>query len=117
MKAILLSFVLLSMSLVSTIVTAAESDGMNGMDMKQTEPQKPKTKVHKATGSVTAVDVAGGTVTIAHGPVKTLNWPAMTMAFAVKKKSMLKQIQQGSKVEFSFVQSGKNYLITKLTKK
>jgi Cu(I)/Ag(I) efflux system protein CusF len=123
MKAIVLSFAVLSMSLVTTVVSPAESDGTKGMDMKGMDMQgaesgkNAKTKVRKGAGSVTDVDLAGGTVTIVHGPVKTLNWPAMTMGFGVKKKSMLNTIQPGAKVEFSFVQSGKDYVITKIRKK
>ena len=87
--------------------------GMNDMDMKDMD-KKAKDKVHKGAGSVTQVDPAGGKVTIAHGPVKTLNWPAMTMTFDVKNKALLDDIQPGEKVEFTFVQSGKDYVITKI---
>ena len=34
-----------------------------------------------ASGKVEAVDATAGTVTIAHGPVDALKWPAMTMTF------------------------------------
>ena len=118
MKAIILSSAVLILSLLTTVVLAAESAGVNSMDMTNPESAKnAKTKVHKGTGSVTEVDAAGGTVTIAHGPIKTMNWPAMTMVFGVKKKSMLDAVQPGAKVEFSFVQSGNNYVITELRKK
>ncbi len=38
---------------------------------------------HRAEGTVKAIDAKAGTVSIAHGPVATLNWPAMTMDFKV----------------------------------
>jgi len=58
------------------------------------------------------VDPAGGKVTIAHGPVQTLKWPAMTMAFGVKDKALLGKLSSGKKVEFEFVKQGSDYVIT-----
>jgi Cu(I)/Ag(I) efflux system protein CusF len=67
---------------------------------------------HQATGVVTSVDRAKGTVMLAHDPVKSLKWPAMTMGFTVKDKALLDKLQPGKKVEFEFVQQGKDYVIT-----
>jgi len=58
------------------------------------------------------VDAAKGTVTLAHDPIKSLKWPAMTMSFLVKDKSTLAKLSAGGKVEFEFVQQGKDYIIT-----
>jgi Cu(I)/Ag(I) efflux system periplasmic protein CusF len=100
---------------VSPFATA-QSDGMKGMDMKgmdmKMEKKSSSGKVHKGTGKVTRVDPAANSVTIAHEPVSTMNWPAMTMTFKVKDKKMLEKTKSGEKVEFSFVQSGKDYTIT-----
>ena len=70
--------------------------------------------VHKATGVVTNVDRAGGKVTLKHDPVKSLNWPAMSMAFDVKDKAMLDKLAKDKKVEFEFVQQGRQYVITSI---
>jgi Cu(I)/Ag(I) efflux system protein CusF len=51
-------------------------------------------------------------VTIAHGPVQSLNWPAMTMNFLVKDKALLDRLSSGKKVDFEFVQQGRDYVIT-----
>ena len=48
-----------------------------------TPAQAQTAAAHPATGVVKSVDRAKGTVTLAHGPVKSLNWPAMTMPFTV----------------------------------
>ncbi len=118
MKGIVASLCALSLSLVVNAVYPAESEGMKGMDMKGAESgKKAKDKIHKGAGSVTQVDPASGKVTIAHGPVKTMNWAPMTMTFDVKNKALLETLQPGAKVEFSFVQSGKDYVITKIKKK
>jgi Cu(I)/Ag(I) efflux system protein CusF len=36
----------------------------------------------------------------------------MTMGFTVKDKALLDKLQPGKKVEFEFVQQGKDYVIT-----
>lgn len=86
--------------------------GMNGMDMKS--EKKAKSQTHKGSGTVSKVDSGKGTVTIAHGPVESMKWPAMTMTFKVKDKKMLDKVKEGDKVDFSFVQSGKDYTITQV---
>jgi Cu(I)/Ag(I) efflux system periplasmic protein CusF len=71
-----------------------------------------ESKVHKAEGTITKVDRARATVTIKHGPVASINWPTMTMAFGVKDKALLDKAKPGTVVSFAFVQSGRDYLIT-----
>ena len=94
----------------------AQSDSMKGMDMKgmdmKMEKKAESSKVHKGTGKVTKVDPAGGSVTIAHEPVSTMNWPAMTMTFKAKDKKLLEKVKQGEKVDFEFIQQGKDYIVT-----
>ena len=36
---------------------------------------------HKAEGTVDGIDLKAGTLSLNHGPVATLKWPAMTMEF------------------------------------
>ena len=60
----------------------------------------------------TKVDPATNSVTIAHEPVSTMNWPAMTMTFKVKDKALLQKVKEGEKVDFEFVQQGKDYVVT-----
>lgn len=69
-------------------------------------------ETHKGKGTVKAVDAAKGTVNLVHDPIKSMNWPAMTMMFKVKDKAMLDKVKPGDKVDFSFEQSGKDYVIT-----
>ena len=55
-----------------------------------------------ATGTVESIDIANGKITIAHGPVPALKWPAMTMAF-VATPEQIQSVQAGQQVEFEFV--------------
>jgi len=61
---------------------------------------------------VKKLDPAGSKVTIAHGPIPTMKWPAMNMTFTVKDKALLDKLSEGKKVEFQFVQQGSDYVIT-----
>jgi Cu(I)/Ag(I) efflux system protein CusF len=92
----------------------AQSSGMKGMEMKDMPMMKSDVKageVHQGTGTVRSVDAAKGTVNLAHEPIPSLKWPSMNMTFKVKEKSMVEKLKPGQKVEFSFVQSGKDYVI------
>jgi Cu(I)/Ag(I) efflux system protein CusF len=69
---------------------------------------------HKGTAVVKKVDPAGGRVTLAHGPIRSIDWPAMTMAFKVKDKALLDKLAVDKKIEFEFVQQGSDYVITSI---
>jgi Cu(I)/Ag(I) efflux system protein CusF len=71
-------------------------------------------QVHKGTGVVTSIDRAGGKLTLRHDPIQSLNWPSMTMAFAVKDKAMLDKVAKDKKVEFEFAQHGQQFVITSI---
>ena len=62
-------------------------------------------KVASATGTVEAVDAAVGKITIAHGPVEALGWPAMTMGFKATPEQIA-SVQAGQKVRFEFQAQG-----------
>jgi Cu(I)/Ag(I) efflux system membrane fusion protein len=70
---------------------------------------------HHAAGSVEAVDPAGGTVTLAHGPVASLKWPAMTMDFRVRDPALSRSLKPGQKIDFEFVDAGGGeYLVVRV---
>ena len=54
----------------------------------------------EGTGVVKKIDDKTGSVTIAHDPIKALNWPAMTMPFKVADKVLLAKVKVGAKVRF-----------------
>lgn len=63
------------------------------------------------TGVVKKIDARAGTVTIDHGPIKALNWGAMTMPFKVADPNLLKGVKVGAKVSFQL----KDQMIVALT--
>jgi len=122
-KAALASVVLASILPVSGVLAQQKMDDMKGMDMKDMPmkdmPMKnmsmgdqSKAKTHQATGVVKNLDATKGTVTFAHDPVKSLNWPAMSMTFGVKDKAMLDKLAVGKKFNFEFMQQGSGYVVT-----
>lgn len=108
----------LILALSASSLAIAQSGGMKEMDMKGMEMGNmaqgtaPKTMSHQATGVVKALDPAKGTVTLAHGPVKSLQWPAMTMRFVVKDKTVFDQLALDKKVSIEFVKQGADYIVT-----
>lgn len=100
----------------ATPLAVAQMKGMDHTDMKgmKSEKKAGAGEVHKATGVVTEVDRAGGKLTIKHDAIKSLNWPGMTMAFAVKDKAMLEKVAKDKKVQFEFVQQGQQFVITSI---
>lgn len=58
-----------------------------------------------ATGTVEAIDLAAGKITIAHGPVESLEWPAMTMRFKATP-AQVAAVQVGQEVRFEFASTG-----------
>lgn len=102
---------------IAALLAAAPALAQQKMnDMKSMDAAKPASAgaqtSHLATGVVKKVDAQAGVVTFAHGPVKTMNWPAMTMGFQVKDKMLLDKLTVGKKVDFEFVQGSKGYVLT-----
>lgn len=72
-------------------------------------------KSYAVTGEVVAVDKTAGKVKLKHEPVPELDWPAMTMFFAVTNKSQLDVLKAGDQVKFEFVRKeGGASLITQI---
>lgn len=67
----------------------------------------------KGAGTVTAIDAAKGSVTLDHGAIADLGWPAMKMSFAAKP-DQLAGLQVGNKVDFEFDWDGKSGLMTSI---
>ena len=86
----------------------AQSGGMKNMNAGATA----KITTHQATGVVKAIDPARGTVMLAHGPVKSLNWSAMTMPFAVKDKTLFDKLAVGKNVTIDFSKQDADYVVT-----
>ncbi len=104
-----------------------KSNDMKSMDMKGMTMQQchdmmhaddkkkgasAKSATHQATAVVKAVEPENGKITLAHEPVKSLKWPAMTMGFMVKDKALFDKLVVNEKVNVSFTKQGSDYVVT-----
>ena len=65
-------------------------------------------------GEVRKVDKDAKKITIKHGPLRSLDMPAMTMVFQVRDPAMLEQVKAGDKVRFQAEKVGGAFTITRL---
>jgi len=72
-------------------------------------------KMAKSTGTVTAIDKAAGKITLNHGPIPEVGWPAMTMTFAAKSE-VLDSVAVGDKVAFDVTIAGNAGEVTAISK-
>ena len=69
-------------------------------------------QTHQATGVVKRIDAAKGAVLMKHDPVKSLNWPSMTMGFGVRDPKLLAGLKPEQPVKFEFVVENGRSVIT-----
>jgi len=67
-----------------------------------------------AEGEVRRVDKSANKVTLRHGPIKSLDMPAMTMVFLAADPKLLDGVKPGDKVRFAARQDGGSYIVTDL---
>ena len=67
-----------------------------------------------ADGEVRKVDKDAKKITIKHGPLQSLDMPAMTMVFQVRDPAMLEKVKAGDKVKFQAEKIGGAFTITQL---
>lgn len=88
-------------------------DAASGSSQRQAAGQQTaQERQHRGVGIVKRVAREFGTVLIAHDPVPSLDWPEMTMTFAIRDDRLLDAVEKGDHVEFEFIQSGDGYAIT-----
>jgi Cu(I)/Ag(I) efflux system membrane fusion protein len=57
-------------------------------------------RIHRGTGIVRGIDTASRRIELEHDPIATLQWPAMTMGFALLDATQAAHLQPGDAVEF-----------------
>lgn len=58
------------------------------------------TQTVQGEGTIKAIDPEQQQITLAHGPVEALGWPAMTMPFKVSERSLLEGVEVGEEIRF-----------------
>ena len=71
---------------------------------------------HRGQGTVASIDARAGTLSLNHGAIESLKWPAMTMEFKAANPSLLANLKPGAAVSFEFVQRQPGeWVITSIT--
>lgn len=87
---------------------------MDGGDMPMMESEGVMQSA-SAEGTVTAIDAEAGTITIEHGPVPAIDWPAMTMAFDADEQ-LRNKVTVGEGIAFEFRTGVEGSVITSIAK-
>lgn len=112
-----------SISLLGAATIALAACGSNEPAAQQQPAQEqagsgaaaqPSGEAHSANGDITKI--SGDGVTVSHGPVESIGWPAMTMTFQATSPDMLQGLNVGDPVDFQFRQAGEQYLLTSIKK-
>ena len=82
-----------------------------------TNPE-PVPVVHEAVGTLDEVDARAGTLLITHEPVKSLNWPTMTMEFVPANSAVAQAVRPGEAIRFEFVERKPGeWVVTKMERR
>lgn len=103
-------FVTAAVLSVAVSAGAQETKDMKGLEMSKSGEALEQAQ---GVGVVKAIDAAAGSVTIQHEPIKSFNWPSMSMKFKVADPTLLNNVAAGNKVEFTL--HGKDMMKTKIT--
>jgi len=107
----LLKIGLATLAVSITACGTAETSKENAV---ATAPTDSVSQTHSGTGTVDSV--SGQQVTIAHGPIKSLEWPAMTMPFTANDAASVHGIKAGDRVAFTLTKTGEKTVLTSITK-
>lgn len=92
---------------------AAEHAAMAAPAKTAADAMVQTAKTASAAGTVESVDAVAGKITLAHGPVDALGWPAMTMGFKATPEQIA-SVRPGQSVRFEFTAEGMAATITRI---
>jgi Cu(I)/Ag(I) efflux system membrane fusion protein len=89
--------------------------GQAGSEASAGGAQPGASAIHRAEGTFDAIDRAAGSVTITHGEIPSLKWPAMTMDFTLADPALFDGITPGTAARFEFRQGAPGeFVITRI---
>ena len=65
-------------------------------------------------GEIRKIDQAAGKITLAHGEIKSIDMPPMTMVFTVKNPALFGDLKKGDKVRFGVVREDGKLVLTEI---
>lgn len=114
----MLRHLILTAALLGAACTPPAGDEAQSPATDQSEPAAPAGEAApvSATGTVTAVDAAAGTISIDHGAIAAINWPAMEMQFTTQDPAILQGIAVGDRVQFELKSAAESTVVTAVRK-
>jgi Cu/Ag efflux protein CusF len=70
--------------------------------------------VELSDGEIRKIDQAAGKITLAHGEIKSIDMPPMTMVFTVKNPALFDALKKGDKVRFAVVREDGKLVLTEI---
>jgi Cu(I)/Ag(I) efflux system protein CusF len=101
----------LTLTTAGAAVAADEMANMKGMSAA------PAAKHGTGAGVIKAIDAKAGTLSIQHGPIPAVGWPAMTMTFKAKPATLLNGLKVGQTIGFDTTVRGMDADVTAVTPK
>lgn len=93
-----------AMAVFGTLI-AAPAYAQAPMPGTSAQEHAPASKTVEGTGVIEGINAKAGTITLHHGPIAVLKWPAMTMTFK-GSADVLKTARKGQKVKFTLKADG-----------
>lgn len=114
LKALIVPFALMA---AACSPPAAQDAAKSDTDMNMTGSAAPALAGPiGGVGTVTAIDVAAGTVSLDHEPIAAISWPAMSMQFTAEDPTELQGIAVGDRVSFELRSANETSVITEISK-
>lgn len=82
------------------LLAAGPAFAQSAQDSAAPGVQQSAAATAEGIGQVKSIDARGGTLTIHHGPIAALGWPAMTMTFKASPEA-LQTAKAGQTVKFT----------------
>ncbi|MHB9118553.1 MAG: copper-binding protein [Burkholderiales bacterium] len=101
---------LLILACLAIPLSHAADAPMAGHKMQSEMPGKQ----HEGSGKVIAI--SRDRITLSHGAIASLNWPPMTMGFALANPGLAKGIAVGDSVRFRFSEQSGQYVVQGLVR-
>lgn len=88
-----------------------ETDHKNSGDA---DADNPPSELIEGVGRITELDTGNASITLDHGPIPDLGWPAMTMAFGLAESMDMGGLSTDQTVNFGFRETPEGYLVERI---
>ena len=101
--------------LIACLLGSSLSLGVQASDEHAGHHGAVQTEAAMSQGEVRRIDLAGGKITLRHGPIANLGMPPMSMVFKVQNAEQGSALQAGMKVRFRAEQQQGTYVLTHIS--